>query len=311
VMFCEAAKSKKKGCGMTKMDAERMKRRMSWTLRLHSTGTYEKFRTAVTAVLEHHFNNHLFCADWCQAANGTEEEIRESGLRFRDKIRNKDLYLFLKGHHDQFMEDSKLRQLWHQYDTNNVEAFNKFLTKFLPKDRTLCQTIENKARSYLAVGLQSIGYRQFYGRLFELAGVPLQTDDITSLFLRSEDQDKLWRKLHRRKEGYKITRMRKQYKKLREGVEKLKSDNAKELSYESGMMGPAGAEEGEVQKKGPRRGPRRSQAKHPCPHCGSTTHSRKSSSLCPANPKNAKSATDTISTVGAVEPAGTRNISRL
>ncbi len=102
------------------------------------------------------------------------------------------------------MEDTKLRQLKHEYDTNNVEGFNKFLTKFLPKDRTYCRTIENKARSYLAVSLQSIGYRQFYSRLFELAGVPLEPDDVTSLFLRSEDQEKLWRQLHRQKEGVKI-----------------------------------------------------------------------------------------------------------
>ena len=61
VYFVEAAKSIANGCGMTKMDAERMKRRMSWTLRLHCGGTYEEFRRAVTAVLEHHFDNHEFC----------------------------------------------------------------------------------------------------------------------------------------------------------------------------------------------------------------------------------------------------------
>jgi hypothetical protein len=35
VLFVEVYKSKKEGCGCTKMDAERMKRRLSWTLRLH------------------------------------------------------------------------------------------------------------------------------------------------------------------------------------------------------------------------------------------------------------------------------------
>ena len=37
-LFAEAAKSKKNGCGMTKVDAERMKRRLSYTLRLHTGG---------------------------------------------------------------------------------------------------------------------------------------------------------------------------------------------------------------------------------------------------------------------------------
>jgi hypothetical protein len=173
--------------------------------------------TAVRACLEHHFNNHEFCGDWCKAAKGTEEEIRSTGLRFRCKQRNQDMYLFMKKHHTDFMEDSKLCQLFHEYDTNNVEGFNKFLTKFLPKDRTYCQTIENKARSMLAVGLQSVGYRKFYGRLFALTGIELREDDITSLFLRAKDSDKLWRQLHRRKESVKINRMRHLYQKLKKG----------------------------------------------------------------------------------------------
>jgi hypothetical protein len=144
------------------------------------------------------------------------------------------------------MEETKLRQLYYQYDTNNVEGFNKFLTKFLPKDKTYCQTIENKARSMVAIGLPSIGYRQLYQRIFELTRIPIKLDDITSLFLRDEDADKLWRKVHRRKEGIKIIRMREQYCRLWEGVEKLKANNAKALGYQPGMMGPGGSE-GEVQ----------------------------------------------------------------
>jgi hypothetical protein len=134
------------------------------------------------------------------------EALRETGLRFRCKVRNKELHAFMKEHHEKFMEDSKLRQLWHKYDTNNVKAFNKFLTKFLPKDKTYCQTIENKARSMLAVGLQSVGCQKFYKRVFSRTGVVLEEDDMTSLFLQKEDADKLWRKMHRRKESYKITR---------------------------------------------------------------------------------------------------------
>ena len=100
------------------------------------------------------------------------------------------MYLFMKKHHDEFMADDKLRQLFHEYDTNNVEGFNKFLTKFLSKDRTYCNTIENKARCMLAAGLQSIGYRQFYERVFELTGIKLSENNMTSLLLRSEDAEK-------------------------------------------------------------------------------------------------------------------------
>jgi hypothetical protein len=71
------------------------------------------------------------------------------------------------------MEETKLWQLFHQYDTNRVEGFSKFLTKFLPKDRIYCQTTENKARTMLAAGPQSIGYQQFYEHAFSLTIIQL------------------------------------------------------------------------------------------------------------------------------------------
>jgi hypothetical protein len=43
-----------------------------------------------------------------------------------------------------------------------------------------------------------------------------------------------------RKESEKIMKMREFYQNLRKGVTKLKIDNAKELGYEMGMMGPGG-----------------------------------------------------------------------
>jgi hypothetical protein len=283
-LFAESVKSISNGCGCTKVDAERMKRRLSWTLRLHCFGTYEEFKTAVLAVLEHHFNNHIFCGDWCKSGQGTTEQIQETGLRFRCKTRNNDLYLVMKKHHEKFMEEGKLRQLFHQYDTNTVEGFNKFLTKFLPKDRTYCQTVENKARTMLAGGLQSIGYRQFYKRVFTLTGIEMEEDDITSLFFGQEDSSKLWKKEHRRKESVKVTRMRMLYQKLKDGVAKLKVDNSKALGYSSGMMGPDGSNE----EHGRRPKNRCVVGQKPdCPHCGRSSHSRKTSKQCPFNPKYA------------------------
>jgi hypothetical protein len=76
-------------------------------------------------------------------------------------------------------------------------------------------------------------------------GVEMCEDAITNLFLQSEDGEKLWRQKHRQVEGVEITRMTKLYTKLREGVSKLKVDIAKELGYETGMMGPGGRAEGQ------------------------------------------------------------------
>jgi hypothetical protein len=176
--FGEACKPKKSGCGMTKVDAERMKRRMSCTL-------------TVTAVLEHHFDVHEFCGAWCPArTEGSQGDVSKGGLRFRCKTQNKDMCLFMKKNQEEFMEDAKLRQLFLQCETQKVEGFNKLLTKFLHKDKTCCQTIEKAAKCHLTVGIQSVGHAKFHRRIFELTGVESVEDDLTSLFLGSEEVEK-------------------------------------------------------------------------------------------------------------------------
>ncbi len=136
---------------------------------------------------------------------------------------------------------------------------------------------------------QSVGCTEFYQRIFELTGIETVKDDVTRLFLCSEDQDKLNREAHRRKKSAKTRRMRDQFKKTKEGVEKLKKDNEQALSCESGMMGPGVAED-EVRgwegknKRG--RWKRRGGSENKrlcCKHCGSTTHPRITDSACPKN----------------------------
>jgi hypothetical protein len=187
--------------------------------------------------------------------------------------------------------------LFHQHDTQKVEGFNKLLTKFLQKDKTHCQTIENEAKCHLAVGIQSVGCVEFHRRIFELTGIVSVDDDVTSLFLGSEqDQDKLCREAHRRKKSVKTRRMRDQMKKTRDGVEKLKNDDAKALFRESGMMGPGaaddvrqGGEEGDnnavEEGRGGSRVGVRTEKRLSCKHCGGTSHARITNSFCPKNPK--------------------------
>ncbi len=77
----------------------------------------------------------------------------------------------------------------------------------------------------IAVGLQSVGYWEFYERVFQLTGITPTKDDITSLFLASEDNDKLYREEYRQRTSVKIRRMREQYRKIRAGLETVSYTN--------------------------------------------------------------------------------------
>jgi hypothetical protein len=118
--------------------------------------------------------------------------------------------------------------------------------------------------------LLSISYEKTYERVFALTGLPLGS--FTFLYLRAEDKQRMWRRRHQNKVSVKMMRMEKFYKKIREGGQKSVQDNAKGLSYKSGMMGPGSTTTTTSNKR-----QRRSIG---CPHCGFLTHRRITSKLC-------------------------------
>jgi hypothetical protein len=46
-------------------------------LRIRKNGTFKEFKTGLTAVLEHHFDNHEHCGNWFKA-KGKEGEKKQS-----------------------------------------------------------------------------------------------------------------------------------------------------------------------------------------------------------------------------------------
>jgi hypothetical protein len=79
--------------GCTTVDAEQMKRRLRWTLRLRAKKTYKEFRIAVLACLEHHFDNHEHCLDeWCPAKRADGDSSEKHSLRLHCKNKNKEIY---------------------------------------------------------------------------------------------------------------------------------------------------------------------------------------------------------------------------
>lgn len=112
----------------TTIDAERLKRNMAWTLKLkplEEDCTYDDFKNAVQAVLNHHFNDHALCGNWCQAKNLTLVELSTKGLKYHDKLKDNNMYLMFKKVHDEFMKEENLIQLFHTQDTNIVEGMKK------------------------------------------------------------------------------------------------------------------------------------------------------------------------------------------
>jgi hypothetical protein len=109
----------------------------------------------------------------------------------------------------------------------------------------------------------------------------LDRDSFTSLYVRAEDRMHAWKKLSQRLEAVKSRRMEKMYKKLREGRQKLISNNQRDLTYSSGMMMETEAEEEARSRK-----TRSTTGERRCSHCNEDSHQRRTSRLCPKNKRN-------------------------
>ena len=131
----------------TKVDAERLKRNFGYCLHLYHDRPFDEFKKSVECVVEHHFNNHENCGDWCSARKWEGQEKIAKQLKYRDKIKDAKLYLQIRNIHDKFCTEEWLMDLWHDVNSNKCESLNGFLTKFIPKKNFFCRSTAISGRT--------------------------------------------------------------------------------------------------------------------------------------------------------------------
>ena len=77
----------------------------------------------------------------------------------------------MKDIHHLYLTEAHLSEIHHLFDTNRNKLFNKLVTKFVPKTSYMCRSICGKGRVYIAAGVDSVGYRQYYNTLYDMLGI--------------------------------------------------------------------------------------------------------------------------------------------
>jgi hypothetical protein len=78
----------------------------------------------------------------------------------------------MKNIHDTYTDPDNLHDIWHEVHSNKCESLNGFIIKFLPKHKHYCRTIVNRgARTYVAIGIDSVGYQKYYQHLWKMLGL--------------------------------------------------------------------------------------------------------------------------------------------
>ena len=138
---------------LTSGDAERIKGNHSYWLKqgIRDGVSFAQFCESADAVVEHHFNNHTHCGEWCQWLKASPKDRLELEKKYRCKEINKKMYEQVLSNHNKFMKQANLRQLYHPHNTNSCEGFMWSVASLCPKTKHLCGTKNYEGRWVIIV----------------------------------------------------------------------------------------------------------------------------------------------------------------
>jgi ubiquinone/menaquinone biosynthesis C-methylase UbiE len=148
---------------MTRMDSIRIGKNFGYMAHTLTRRPEEAFVDAVKACLEHHFDNHVYCGEWCKRKHETDEEkITLIKYYYRCKDKDAKLYALLANKIERFITKERLDEMAHDLDTNMNEAFNQICTWFAPKNKLFAGSGSLANQIALAVGIHSLGVEMYF-----------------------------------------------------------------------------------------------------------------------------------------------------
>ena len=233
---------------------------------------------AARAALEHHFDNHAFCGDFCKRKKELASGIQNNKKIYRCMEKDKDLYCELKEVLERFISMEKLEEIGHGHHTNVNESFHNQAAWVAPKNKVYSGSVSLRARLSIALGIKIVGYDKFFQKVFKRMDILLEPCLWHCLKWTTE-----WRRAHKarsEKEECKQKRQLKTNAKIKAHVEKMKEARKANDVYESGI----GMEVVNPITPGSEAKKRKTENK-PC-KCGSWKHKRINHKDCILNPKN-------------------------
>ena len=185
-----------------------------------------------------------------------------------------------------------MRRVFHEWSTNKTEQIHSLVTNvFLPKRSYYCRTICGRARTHLAVSIDSLGYYEYYRRLYLELGLFMST--ITEVFYKQQDKRRETDKKYANNPERRKLRAEHRLENINEEWRREVIDKQNGNTYRSGMIAPGQTTPSSSEKEGSSDGPVvdggvmvNENSRSCCKACGNYGHQRRSSRLCTKNPKN-------------------------
>jgi hypothetical protein len=269
----------------TKSDALRIKKNFAYFVRQYRTKPFEEFVQASNAVVEHHFNNHQHCGDWCPAKKkiaNNETPAPAHRDKSEDGPAGKVLYNQIKDAIGPYLTRDSLKQLHHTMDSQVNESLNRVISKYAPKDRTYCMTMALQSRVHLAIGVYLWGWEKYYSELFKKLRMEMTGN--TLHFLQRKDRINKRTYDYYRKTAVKRRRANVLNEKIKRLVEEERRAKMRGEVYASGSrLDSTETTPATRKRKGRAKKDDAKVSPKECARCFRWNHQRASSKKCPCN----------------------------
>jgi hypothetical protein len=220
-------------CGIGEGDILRVTKNFAYmTRQLPSLGR-EEWEDSSKAVVEHHFDNHQHCRDFCVRKKELERGDLDSTKVYRCKRKDNKLYDILCKIIAEFITARALDEVGHGGDTNVNESLNNTIAWLAPKNKTFCGSLSLLWRVAMAAGINIMNFQRFFTELLKRLGIDIP--DGTVEYLHRQYLSKRNKKEASQTSEKKRQRNNAIFAKLRQHAANVAADRAKYTIYEAGI----------------------------------------------------------------------------
>jgi hypothetical protein len=185
-------------------------------------------------LLKQHWNTTLTIINTVDLGAETPAERQRIIKYYRSKEVDAELYNLLHSTIDRFVSLDKLLEMVHGLDTNVNECYNNICTWFAPKNKVFAGSGSLQNRITFAVSISSLGYNDFFLRLFDKLGIGV-TDNV-AYYLRLHENTRSKRLVKIRTKDAKLQKNKAKYDRLNKDTRITKMEMLKRQGkYRRGM----------------------------------------------------------------------------
>jgi hypothetical protein len=264
--------------GMSDMDVTRLGKSYGYMIRgLKRLASEDLFVPAGKAVVEHHYDNHEYCGQWCPRKRLTDHEKQLSEKYYRCKTKDAKLYIAINQIAARFLTLPKLKDVAHVMDMQVNESMNNTIAWLAPKNKCFGGSQSLRNRVSIAVGINSLGLLKYFTWLFHSLGITM-TPNVRH-FLGVKETTRQKRIAKTKEKEFKRLRKANVFEKLRKDTIVKQNERKKHYGvYRTGINMEDPEEYGWY--KSPKKKKSKQSTNIVCKHCGLTGHSRTSSRQC-------------------------------